>query len=92
MSRALNKVEVAGAAALAYAAASGGLGPAAWQLVPALVGLVGAETVGLLPVLFRRAAIVIKGEPLPPSKVHLLAMAASVAKISLLVTLAVKLA
>lgn len=50
------------------------------------------ETVGVLPLLFQRAAMVIKGEPLPPSKSHLLAMAASAVKIALLISLAVKLA
>lgn len=89
---ALNKVEVAGAAALAYATATGGLGPASKQLVPVLVGVIGLETVGVLPLLFQRAAMVIKGEPLPPSKSHLLAMAASAVKIALLISLAVKLA
>lgn len=43
----MNKVEVAGAAALAYATATGGLGPASKQLVPVLVGAGVGDTGGL---------------------------------------------
>lgn len=84
-------MELVGASYLLYASATGQLGEAAW-LGPAVAGVVGLETVWLLPALFKRAALIIKGEPVPPSKMHLAAFVTLLAKTAGLLALAIKLA